>query len=95
MLAYIYIYIYRCIYMYMVFFHHTMCESMCDTLSSSADNQGCSVLPLLVLLSSFCHRTGYSKEIYIYVCVCMYMPDQLKAEITLSVHLHFSAVCDL
>ena len=33
----LYIYIY--IYIY-IFFHHTTCESTCDTLASSAANQG-------------------------------------------------------
>ena len=33
-----YIYIY--IYIIILFFHHTACESMCDTLTSSAANQG-------------------------------------------------------
>ena len=28
------------IYMYIIIFHHTTCESTCDTLLSSADNQG-------------------------------------------------------
>ena len=33
---------YSCIYIYIYifFFHHTTCESTCDTLSSSAANQG-------------------------------------------------------
>ena len=39
------------------------------------------VLTLLALPSSFCPRTGYLKEIYIYI----YTPDQLKADITLDV----------
>ena len=34
----LYVYIY--IYIFFFFFHHTMCESMCDTLASSAANQG-------------------------------------------------------
>ena len=33
-----YIYIY--IYIYILFFNHTTCESTCDTLASSAANQG-------------------------------------------------------
>ena len=51
MYAYIYIYIYIYIYtyvynmyvcmcIYFFFFYHTTCESMCDTMSSSAANQG-------------------------------------------------------
>ena len=28
--------------------------------------------------------------IYIYICIYIYTPDQLKADITLNVHLHFS-----
>ena len=33
--------------------------------------------------------------IYIYMCVYIYTPDQLNAETTLDVNLHFlSAVCD-
>ncbi len=52
------------------------------------------VLPPLVLRSSFCHRTGYLKEIYIYIYI--YTPDQLRAVTTLDIKLHFqSAVCDL
>ena len=31
---------YICICMWLIFFHHTTCESTCDTLSSSAANQG-------------------------------------------------------
>ena len=33
----VYIYVYICIYIY---FHHTTCESTCDTLASPAANQG-------------------------------------------------------
>ena len=48
MCMHIYIYIYIYIYthththtdIYFFFFHHTTCESMCDTLTSSAANQG-------------------------------------------------------
>ena len=35
---YIYIYIYNILFFF--FFHHTTCESTCDTLASSAANQG-------------------------------------------------------
>ena len=31
---------YTHIYVYIFFFHHTTCESTCDTLASSAANQG-------------------------------------------------------
>ena len=41
---YIYIYIYThhslYTYIYIFFFYHTTCESTCDTLASSAANQG-------------------------------------------------------
>ena len=31
---------------------------------------------------------------FIYIYIYIYTPNQLKAEITLYVHIHFSAVCD-
>ena len=46
---------------------------MCDTLTSSAANQGDNTVSVAQVstatrdaTSSFYHRTGYSKEIYIY-----------------------------
>ena len=41
--TYTYIHIHTCVYTdthTYIFFHHTTCESTCDTLSSSATNQG-------------------------------------------------------
>ena len=61
-------------FFFFFFFHHTTCEGTCDTLASSAANQGDNTVSVaqggtatLALPSSFCHRIGYLKEIYIYV----------------------------
>ena len=84
---YIYIYIYIFIFSY---FHHTTCESTCDNLPPSADNQFRSlktVLPLLALPNSYCHRTGFKRIMYIYtyIYIYIYTPDKLIAETTLEV----------
>ena len=76
-----------------------MCESMCDTLSSSAANQGDNTVS--VAQGGYCHSWCYQADFATgqsiqkkYISI--YTPDQLKADITLAfVHLHFSAVCDL
>ena len=77
---YIYIYIY-------IFFHHTTCGSTCDTLASSAANQGDNTVSVAQggtatpgateqLLPS--DRVFKKKK-------SMYTQDQLKADITLDV----------
>ena len=72
---------YICIY----FFHHTMRESTCDTLPSSAANQGDNTVSvaqgfIVVILSSEFFALILSMTvnyiyiyiyIYIYVCVCV------------------------
>ena len=43
MCIYMYVCVYICMYVYIYvyfFFHHKTCESTCDTLASSAANQG-------------------------------------------------------
>ena len=60
------------IYIYFFFFHHTTCESTCNTLTSSAANQGDNT----VLVAPGGIATPGAKlcvcvYIYIYVCVCV------------------------
>ena len=86
---YIYTYTYIYIYIYIFFFYHTTCESTCNTLPSSAANQADNT----VLVAQGCTATSgttkqllpldrvFKRNIYIYI----YMPNQLKAEITLDV----------
>ena len=72
-----------------------MCESICDTCPHQQPTKGDNTV-------SVAHggtaTPGATKQLLspdrvfkrvIYICI--YMPDQLKAEITLDVHLHFSA----
>ena len=86
-----------------IFFHHT-CESTCDTLPSSAANQGDNTVSvaqggtatpgttkqLLLLVRVFKRNIYLCLYIYIYI----YTPDQLKAEITLDVR-STSFLCSL
>ena len=67
------------------FFHHTTCESMCDTLPSSAANQGDNT----VLVAQGSTATpDTTKQLLPPDWVFkrnIYTPDQLKADITLDV----------
>ena len=87
--CYIYIYIY---------FHHTTCESTCDTLSSSAANQGDNTVSVAQGGTATPGATKqilspgrvFKRNIYLYI-------RQINKKQTLHwtfVH-HFSAVCDL
>ena len=77
-----YVYVYVCIHLRMnvcicgfaYFFHHTTCESTCDTLTSSAANQGDNTVSVAQggtatpgATEQLLPPTGYLKEIYIYV----------------------------
>ena len=72
--------------------HHTTCESMSDNMSkTSCDNT-------VLVAQGGTATPGATKQllppdrvfnIYIYIHIHIYMPDQLKGEITLDVHLHF------
>ena len=49
-----------------IFFHHTTCESTCDTLVSSAANQGDYTVSVAQTGNLF-----NDPHIYIYICVCV------------------------
>ena len=68
------------------FFHHTTCESTCDTLPSSAANQvaqGGTAAPSATKQLLPPDRV-FKRNIYQYIRQ-IYTPDQLKADITLDV----------
>ena len=70
-----------------------MCESTCNTLPSSAANQGNNTVPVahggtatLGATKQLLPLDRVLKELYIYMYI--YTPDQLIAETTLDIHLH-------
>ena len=75
-----------------LYFHHTKCESTCDTLSSSATNQGDNTVSIA---QGGTATPGATKQLLppdrvfkrnIYKYISIYTPDQLKADITLDVY---------
>ena len=76
--------------MYMYIFHHITCESTCDTLTSSAANQGDNTVSVA---QGGTATPGATKQLlppdrvfkYIYIYIYIYIQDQLKADITLDV----------
>ena len=83
----------------LIFFHHTTCQSTCDTLSSSATNQGDNTVSVAQGGTAIPGATKqllppdrvFKRNIYLYI-------HKINSKQTLHwtfVHLHFSAVCDL
>ena len=57
---------YECKCVYVFIFHHTTCESTCDTLASSAANQGDNTVSVA---QGGIHEYEY-KCVYVYICIC-------------------------
>ena len=87
------------IFIYTYFFHRSTCESTCNTLPSSAANQGDNTISVAQSGTTTPGATEqllspdrvFKRNIYLYI-------RQISKKQTLHwtfVHLHFSAVCDL
>ena len=80
-------------------FLHTTCESTCDTLPSSAANQGDNTVLVVqggtatpaTIKQLFPPDRVFKINIYLYICQVNWMQTLHWT----FVHLHFSAVCDL
>ena len=75
-----------------IFFHHTTCESPCDTLSHQPPTRGDNTVSVAHGGTAIPGATKQLlppdkvlRELYIYI----YMTDQLRAETTLDVNLYF------
>ena len=81
-----------------MYFHHTTCESTCDTLSSSAANQGDNTVSVAQGGTATPRATKQllPPDRVFKKYISIYTPDQLKQTLHWTfVHLHFSAVSDL
>ena len=107
--SYIYVCVCMCVYMCVrtyIFFYHTTCESTCDTLPSSAANQGDNTVSVaqgsttppgatnqLLPLDRVKERNIYTHtHTHIYICA---RSTKSRDYIGRSIIFIFSAVCDL
>ena len=76
------------IYIIYIFFHHTTCESTCDTLASSAANQSDNTVSVAQGGTATPGATAQllpPDRLFKKKYISMYTQDQLKADITLDV----------
>ena len=91
---YIYIYIDTSIY---IFFHHTTCESTCDTLSSSAANQGDNTVSVTQGGTAIPGATKQLMHVvwYVYRYIYCALSISLSLSLSLSMYIYISKVGDL
>ena len=70
---------------YIFFFHHAMCESICDTLASSATNQGDKTFSVAQYIYIYTYIHIY---IYMYTYIYIYIYTHIHIYIYIYIYIH-------